>query len=795
MRKILSKGWKRLLLLSIVGGLASIVMLACNGGNTDTKDTYGIRISPEEDEITANGSARFIAYQGDSRQRVRNVRWSSLDNEPNFENDFGLKIDSSTGVVTTDNLGEPDSKNGSPVKIVATSGTDSGNTGTAIVKVFPALDPSNKGTITIGGWLLDTKGAPRALTGQGRQLVATVEWSMPNDPNLKRWLENGSASKVRWEIEGESLPGTRIDAATGYLEVDGNESVSEITVWAISQLSSDESSKVTVRLTAGEIDEIHLSVVGNPLVVPDYNAKKGGENQIRLQATIVGVGNIGLDAIFRVEGANGRPINDLTQVRAVSRDGMTEGNRDDDRITEGEFSSVIGEANNFINITAIAQAAPLFTDKNATITIRLDGNRQSESTEWRMIRMGIDHAIAIGAEDGNVWTWGRNNGGQLGYDVTEDPSNYETLKSGPMKNNPGRSKPKKLNIPLDANDEWYQVIGGWAHSMALTEKGHLWVWGNITTITTGTEYPIPQTIKISGADYGITPVEIAQKGGSPWRFIAAGHSSAYAINEAGELYSWGNGADGRLGHSAGTTALPTLVPNPDNGAGIIPWVSITASRYSAYGVKKDGTLWVWGSNAKGQLGYTKSEERVLEPMLVTINLDGSSWRQVVAGDSHALGLDARGNIWSWGDVSNNRGAQNDNSLPSRAYTFKESDGVGTAFNLVTSHAANTSMAISNTGRLLLFGNNNYSQLATAETSTGGIRWLDILSDIGITDEAADTKDPDIDNRWVSIVTSGSQCLGIQSDGQLWAWGHNEYGQLGVGTFSRANQNPSLVTQQ
>jgi len=171
MRKILSKGWKRLLLLSIVGGLASIVMLACNGGNTDTKDTYGIRISPEEDEITANGSARFIAYQGDSRQRVRNVRWSSLDNEPNFENDFGLKIDSSTGVVTTNKLGEPDPKNGSPVKIVATSASDSGNTGTAVVRVFPALTDDNKGTVTISGWSTNKNGQARAINGRGRQLL------------------------------------------------------------------------------------------------------------------------------------------------------------------------------------------------------------------------------------------------------------------------------------------------------------------------------------------------------------------------------------------------------------------------------------------------------------------------------------------------------------------------------------------------------------------------------------------------------------------------------------------------
>jgi len=86
--KTLSKGWKRLLLLSIVGGLVSIVMLSCKGGDT-TKEGVGITISPKQDEIPANGTTRFIAYNEGSRQRA-NVRWHSLDREAGYENDIAV---------------------------------------------------------------------------------------------------------------------------------------------------------------------------------------------------------------------------------------------------------------------------------------------------------------------------------------------------------------------------------------------------------------------------------------------------------------------------------------------------------------------------------------------------------------------------------------------------------------------------------------------------------------------------------------------------------------------------------
>ncbi len=47
------------------------------------------------------------------------------------------------------------------------------------------------------------------------------------------------------------------------------------------------------------------------------------------------------------------------------------------------------------------------------------------------------------------------------------------------------------------------------------------------------------------------------------------------------------------------------------------------------------------------------------------------------------------------------------------------------------------------------------------------------------------------NNWVKIKASGRVSFAINSDGEMYAWGRNQYGQLGVGDFSN-KQNPTLV---
>jgi alpha-tubulin suppressor-like RCC1 family protein len=59
--------------------------------------------------------------------------------------------------------------------------------------------------------------------------------------------------------------------------------------------------------------------------------------------------------------------------------------------------------------------------------------------------------------DGTLWTWGRNNDGQLGDNTT-------TNRSSPV-------------TTAGAGTTWCQVGAGYAHTMAIKTDGTLWTWG------------------------------------------------------------------------------------------------------------------------------------------------------------------------------------------------------------------------------------------------------------------------------------------------------------------------------
>eukprot|EP00939_MAST-03C_sp_MAST-3C-sp1_P003386 g3386.t1 len=95
--------------------------------------------------------------------------------------------------------------------------------------------------------------------------------------------------------------------------------------------------------------------------------------------------------------------------------------------------------------------------------------------------------------------------------------------------------------------------------------------------------------------------------GHPVRSIAAGQSHVLALTSAGCLFSWGVGSSGQLGMGdLGERVVPTLVPTKHISAKS-PLQKIAAGgRHSAL-ISSDGSLFMWGSNAYGQLAMNDDE--------------------------------------------------------------------------------------------------------------------------------------------------------------------------------------------
>jgi alpha-tubulin suppressor-like RCC1 family protein len=230
---------------------------------------------------------------------------------------------------------------------------------------------------------------------------------------------------------------------------------------------------------------------------------------------------------------------------------------------------------------------------------------------WVSVSAGKYHVLAL-KSDGTLWSWGRNNEGQLG-DLTVI----------------GRQAPVKVGgIDKTNTAVWIAFSAGGVHSLGIQKDGSLWTWGDNTSGQLG------------NASSGTTPVPTPTKIGSlNYTSVSAGAAHSMAIGANGTLWAWGANGSGQLGNNAGvgTVNAPLQISTDTD------WTVIAAGGLHTLAVRKDGTLWAWGSNADGQLGSGGTDQA--SPQQVGTE---RTWVTVSAGDGHSAGLKADNTLWTWG---------------------------------------------------------------------------------------------------------------------------------------------------
>jgi alpha-tubulin suppressor-like RCC1 family protein len=321
-----------------------------------------------------------------------------------------------------------------------------------------------------------------------------------------------------------------------------------------------------------------------------------------------------------------------------------------------------------------------------------------------------------------LWTWGRNNEGQLGINNTDNRSTPVTTFAG--------------------GNNWKQVSGKFriSHTTAVKTDGTLWTWGTNSSGELGDNTTTNRS----------TPVTTFA-GGTDWKSVACGRSHTAAIKTDGSLWVWGRGASGELGNFANTTRSTPVT----TFAGGNNWKQVSCGYHHTAAIKTDGTLWCWGDGGDGRLGDGTGTNRNTP---VTTSTGGTNWKQVSCGRNHTAAIKTDGTLWGWGYNAN--GQLGDNSVTNRFVPVVTSAG-GTTWKQV-SGGNNHTAAIKTDGSLWLWGQSNAGQLGTNDltpdrrtpvtTFAGGTNW----------------KQVDCDGHTAAIKT----------DGSLWIWG-SAAGGLGI----------------
>ena len=229
------------------------------------------------------------------------------------------------------------------------------------------------------------------------------------------------------------------------------------------------------------------------------------------------------------------------------------------------------------------------------------------------------------------------------------------------------------------------------------------------------------------------------------------------LTDAGEVWSWGQGEGGRLGHGDQTSCdRPRLV-----SALVGRRVTRVAagSSYSA-AVTSEGELWTWGRGHYGRLGQGSTEDCSLPGLVAALLGQRVVDVALGTGDAQSLAVTDTGVVYSWGDGDYGklgRGGSEGSKVPR---LVERLSGLG----VVSVHcAAQASFAVTKSGQLYSWGKGDNHRLGHGtEEHVRFPRLLEGLPPVSL------------------LAVGRTHATVLTTEGRLLGWGHNDQAQLGAG---------------
>ncbi len=356
---------------------------------------------------------------------------------------------------------------------------------------------------------------------------------------------------------------------------------------------------------------------------------------------------------------------------------------------------------------------------------------------WQTVSPGGAHTMAI-RTGGTLWTWGRNNYGQLGVGTSV------TSVTSPTQ--------------VGTATNWDKISSGNSHCVAIKTDGTLWTWGSNQSGQLGNGTTTNSNI----------PIQIGSE--TDWLFIAAGDEFTFAIKNNHTLWAWGLNTYGQLGDNTTVSKnTPTQIGTETN------WQIVNAGTDHTVAIKSNGTLWAWGKNNVGQLGDNTNVNKNIPTQIGT----DTDWQNCMASILHSIATKTNSSLWTWGGNNNGQlgnGTTTDENNPIQINSITNCGIIAKGHqHTIVKKADNT---------LFSWGGNASGQLGDATNTQK-------TSPNSVYGSATD---------WLFVNSRVSHTVALKTDGTLYTWGANLYGQLGDGTTTAKNTPvvincPTLSSQE
>ncbi len=260
---------------------------------------------------------------------------------------------------------------------------------------------------------------------------------------------------------------------------------------------------------------------------------------------------------------------------------------------------------------------------------------------------------------------------------------------------------------------------------------------------------------------------------------------------SGAVYTVGNGDCGQLGLGEEEDDAESIVAIKELSKGI---VRMSAAPLHNAAITVDGKVWTWGCNDDCALGRTGPER---SPALITALPADAKVIQVSSGDCHTAMLTSDGRVFACGTYKNSNGyigfrpGQEKEPVPALVPGLPSHKLKGKRAVQIAS-GVNHTAALLEDGTVHVWGDGEQGQLGRV------VRARHKENALCARDPVVFPRAPGAKGRGkagvpriVRIFCGEYHCLALDSEHNVYAWGLNNFGQLGVGDHE-SSPTPRLV---